>query len=384
MTKVGRWIAGAALASASCTVLAFLEAVAFTGPAVAQLRVEAEPVHRFGGQSVAWAGVQDVDTTDSLLVVSASSEPFLHLFRLADGELLKSWGSQGEGPGEFREAPTSVALVGGTVYAVDLNQQQLEVFDATSDSAETTRMDALGLTLPAYVSRLEKTGNVLLLRPMDPMGRGASVVAWRGEEGVLDTLASYERPPRSIRLDGPPTFPVPQPFAIGPLWTSTPWGVAYYPGDGATHLEEITLDGSAASQRNLSFGDSYRAADPEREWWMDQHIPHEFGGRRGVFDAVRSQAREVLDFPSHLPPVLGLMGGSRRDVWVLRRPVASGQTWDVVDASGELSGRVEFPAGSRLVAVLADRVVVIVADQLGVETVQVHRLHAGLTGTTER
>lgn len=379
MTKMGRWMAGTALGLGSA-----LAPAAFAGPAAAQLRVEAEPVHRFGGPSVAWAGVNDADATDSLLVVASSSEPFLHLFRLADGELLKSWGSQGEGPGEFREAPTSVALVGGTVYAVDLNQQQLEVFDATSDSAATIRMDALGLTLPAYVSRLERTGNVLLLRPMDPMGRGALVVAWRGEEGVLDTLANYERPPRSIRLDGPPTFPVPQPFAIGPLWTSTPRGVAYYPGDGATHLEEITLDGSAASQRDLSFGDSYRAADSEREWWMDQHIPQEFAGRRGVFDAVRSQAREMLDFPSHLPPVLDLMGGSGRDVWVLRRPVASGQTWDVVDASGELSGRVELPAGSRLVAVLTDRVVVIVADELGVETVQVHRLHAGLTGTEGR
>lgn len=363
-------------ASASCVVLAFLEAVAFVAPATAQLRVEAEPVHRFGVHPFAWTGVNDVDATDSLLVVSASSEPFLHLFRLADGELLKSWGSQGEGPGEFREAPTSVALVGGTVYAVDLNQQQLEVFDVTSDSAETTRMDALGLTLPAYVSRLEGTGNVLLLRPMDPMGRGALVVAWRGEKGVLDTLANYERPPRSIRLDGPPTFPVPQPFAIGPLWTSTPRGIAYYPGDGATHLEEIALDGSAVEGRNLSFGDSYRAAEAGREWWMDLHIPQEFGGRRGVFDAVRSQARETLDFPSHLPPVLGLMGGSGRDVWVLRTPMVSGQTWDVVDASGELSGRVELPAGSRLVAVSADWVVVVDVDQLGVETVQVHRLHA--------
>lgn len=368
MTKVGHWMTGAVLGLG-------IALAAFVAPAAAQLRVEADPVHRFG-PSLAWAGVTDVDATDSLLVVSASSEPFLHLFRLADGELVKSWGSQGEGPGEFREAPVSVALVGGTVYAVDMNQQQLEVFDLTSDSAETTRMDALGLTLPAYVSRLERTGNVLLLRPMDPMGRGALVVAWRGEAGVLDTLANYERPARSIRLDGPPPFPVPQPFAIGPLWTSTPWGVAYYPSDGAAHLEEIALDGSAASQRNLSFGDSFRAAEPEREWWMDQNIPQEFAGRRGVFDAVRSQARETLDFPSQLPPVLDLMGGSGRDVWVLRTPAASGQTWDVVDASGELSGRVEFPAGSSLAAVLADRVVVVVADPLGVETVQVHRLQA--------
>lgn len=211
--------------AASHAVLAFLGSVMVVAPATAQLRVEADPVHRFGVHPLAWAGVNDVDATDSLLVVSAS-------------------------------------------------------------------------------------------------------------------------------------------------------GIAYYPGDGATHLEEIALDGSAISERNLSFGDSYRAAEAEREWWMDQHIPQEFGGRRGVFDAVRSQARETLDFPSHLPPVLGLMGGSGRDVWVLRTPTASGQTWDVLDISGELSGRVEFAAGSRLAAVLTDRVVVVVADLLGVETVQVHRLHA--------
>lgn len=363
-------------ASASCAKLVFFATLAFATSSSAQLRVEADPLHRLGGPPLAWASVIDVDATDSLLVVAASPEPFLHLFRLADGELLKSWGGKGDGPGEFREAPTSVALVGSTVYAVDLNQQQLEVFDVTNDSAETARMDALGLTLPAYVSRLERVGSVLLLRLMDPMSRRASVIAWRSQEGVLDTLANYERPPRSIPLDGPPPFPVPQPFALGALWASTPWGVAYYPGDGATHLEEIALDGSTASRRNLSFSDSHRAGDADREWWMDQHIPQEFAGRRGVFDIVRSQARATLNFPEHLPPVLELVGGSERDVWVLRTPTASGQKWDVVDASGEFSDRVEFPPGTRLVTVLTDRVIVTVTDQLGVETVWVHRLHA--------
>lgn len=136
----------------------------------------------------------------------------MHLFRLADGELLKSWGSKGDGPGEFREAPTSVALVGNTVYAVDLNQQQLEVFDVTNDSVETARMDALGLTLPAYVSRLERVGSVLLLRPMDPMGRRASVVAWRSQEGVLGhsgelrAAASVDPLGRSAPVSGSPAL----------------------------------------------------------------------------------------------------------------------------------------------------------------------------------
>ena len=345
--------------------------------AAGQIRVEMEPVHRFGGAPVEWAGVTDVDATDSLLVVSARSEPYLYLYQLSDGTILKSWGARGEGPGEFGEPPTSVALVGPLVYAVDLNQQRLNAFDTRSDAVETRRGTELGLADPAYVARLERVGNVLLVMPFEPMGRGVAVVAWRGQAGSADTLVAYERPARSIGLDGPPRFGVPPPFTIGPLWTATTQGIAYYPDEVVTDLRIVALDGSVVSRRNLSLVDRFEATAADREWWMDQHIPQEFAGRRGVFDAVRNQARETLDFPDHLPSVLDLVGGPKGDVWVLRTPTAAGQTWDVVDATGEVSGRVEFPAGWRLAAVLAESIVVIVTDELGVETVQVHRLRVG-------
>lgn len=89
MSKLGRWIAGAALGLgvALAPAVVFFATLAFATSSSAQLRVEADPLHRLGGPPLAWASVIDVDATDSLLVVAASPEPFLHLFRLADGEL---------------------------------------------------------------------------------------------------------------------------------------------------------------------------------------------------------------------------------------------------------------------------------------------------------
>ena len=87
-------------------------------PATGQLQIDPDPVYQFGDDDLFWDDVKALDVRDSLLVVLTESDPVLHVFSLGSGSHLRSWGSKGEGPGEF-ESSADVAWVGSRIYALD-------------------------------------------------------------------------------------------------------------------------------------------------------------------------------------------------------------------------------------------------------------------------
>ena len=165
----------------------------------AQLRVDPQPVHRFGGDAMLWNGVVALDVHDWLMVVLTESDPVLHQFALSGGNHIRSWGEEGEGPGEFRSS-ADVALVGGRVYALDTTQRRVSVFDLGGRLLLTT--PATGLGLP-YANRLEHaSGDTMVIRAYAPMGDANALVAWT-VEGVAGTVLSFDDPPEELRLEAP-------------------------------------------------------------------------------------------------------------------------------------------------------------------------------------
>lgn len=335
--------------------------------------VSLEPNHVFGGLASGWAGVSDVAARGSLLVVSTRSEPFLHMFELEDGQLVHTWGSAGDGPSEFR-AVGSVALSDSNVYALDTSTNRLSVFDLDGRLARSVSMTSLSLPLPFADEVVWSDGGEVLLRTYEPMGSQRAVVAL-APEGHVKTVVSYKVAP-AMRLESPPGSPglsVIPPFSPRPVWTTVDEGVAYWPA-GAAELRTLGLDGTVSSTRPLPFDAGHVVTAADREHWFRSSIPSVTMGQRGVYDAVRRRARETMVFPDQHPLAVALEAGPTGDVWVLRVPTASGQVWDVVGPSGEFSGRVTLPAGWRLASVLQESVVVVVADSVGAESVQVHSI----------
>lgn len=237
---------------------------------VANIGINLEPTLVFGGLASAWAGVSDLAARDSLLLVSTTSEPFLHLFRLTDGELVRTWGRAGNGPNEFRTVG-SVMLSDSSAFAVDTSNNRLSVFDlASGELARSMSLTRLGLPF-----------------------------------SFADEVA---------------------------VWAPVGEDVAYWPAESA-ELWIMALDGVVSSTRSLPFDNRH----------------------------------EVID----------LVVGPTGDIWVLRTPTAGGQVWDVVGSSGAFSGRVELPVGWRLMSVLRESLVVVVADAVGAESVQVHSIQWG-------
>ena len=337
------------------------------------VNVSLEPNHVFGGLAAGWIGVSDVAARNSLLVVSTRSEPFLHLFEITDGQLVRTWGSAGDGPSEFR-AVGSVALSDSNIYALDTSNNRLSVFDLSGRLARSVSMTSLGLPLPFADEVVWSDGGKVLLRTYEPMGNQRAVVAL-APDGDVTTVVSYEVAP-AMRLESPPGSPglsVIPPFSPRPVWTSVNESVAYWPA-GDAKLRILGLDGIVSSMQPLPFDADHVVTKADREYWFRSSIPAVIMGQRGVYDAVRRRARETVVFPDQHPLAVALEAGPTGDVWVLRTPTASGQVWDVVGPSGEFLGRVKLPAGWRLVSVLHESVVVVVSDSVGAESVQVHSI----------
>lgn len=326
--------------------------------------VSLDPNHAFGGLASGWAGVSDAAARNSLLVVATRSEPFLHLFDLADGQLVRTWGSAGDGPSEFR-AVGSVALSDSNVYALDTSSNRLSVFDLDGRLARSVSVTSLGLPLPFADEVVWSNAGEVLLRTYEPMGSQRAVVAL-APAGSVKTVVSYNVAP-AMRLESPPGSPglsVIPPFSPRPVWTPVDERVAYWPA-GDAELRILGLDGTVSSMRPLPFDADHVVTTADREHWFRSSIPVAAMGQR---------TRETVAFPDLHPLAVALEAGPTGDIWVLRTPTASGQVWDVVGPSGESSGRVELPAGWRLASVLHEWVVVVVADSMGAESVQVHSI----------
>ena len=364
-----------------CIVL--LTAVLVTPAASAgqQACVDRDLLYRLDGNDLVWSDVRAVSTDDSRLVVLTGSYPAIHLFELVDGTHRQSWGGSGEGPGEFR-GRTGVALVGSRVYAHDGTQGRLSIFEVTGDLVRTVRLRDLGM--PDYVSiRLDRAGGETLLFEWSvPMGNERSVFARSfgasaNEDAVRqDTVIVYPRTTATeLRLTspgGPPRLRLPPPYWPAPQWTPVSGGVAFWQ-EPDSEVKILGFDGALKPVVALALDDRFEVTAEDREFWFQNAIPQEIFGQRGVFGPLREEARRTVDFPRYHPLMFELLGGPDDLLWVRRTPDGRDQVWDIVGTQGQLASRVSLTPGQALMAVIPDHLVLRVTDDLGVESVEVHR-----------
>lgn len=370
---------GTAAVRAMCGALVTVALASPTGGAGQQACVDRDPLYRLDGNALVWSDVRAVDANDSLLVVLTDSYPVVHLFALGDGGHLGSWGSRGEGPGEF-QVSSGVALVGGHVYVLDRNLGRLTIFGFTGDVARTVNLRDFGMppNFPRWLH--QAAGDTVLLGLSVPMGNERTIIARQfgasGSEDPLrqDTVIVYPRTTSTqLRLTAPgsPGLTVPPPYWPDPQWTPVAGGVAFWQGPDS-EIRILGFDGVLKTVIAPSLGDRFEVTADDRELWFQNAIPQEFLGQR-VFEPLREEARRVVDFPEYHPSVFELLGGPDDRLWVRRTPDGRSQTWDIIDTQGQFANRVSLTPGEVLVAVIPDHLVVKVTDDLGVESVEVQR-----------
>lgn len=362
---------------ASFFVLAALATPALS--AGQQACVDRGPLYRLDGDDLVWTDVRAVSASDSLLVVLTGSYPAIHLFDLADGVHQRSWGRSGEGPGEFRSA-TGIALADGHVYALGADQVRLSVFEITGDLLRTVRLRDFGMS--SYrPRRLELAeGDTLLFEGFVPMANERIIIArWFGaganQDSVRrDSVIVYPARTANLRLTAPgaPSLTLSHPYSPTPQWIPYSRGVAFWDGSDPG-VRILGFDGEQKSVVSLALDDRFEVTEEDREYWLQNEIPDEIFGQRGVFDPLREEARRTVDFPRYHPTVFELLSGPDDLLWVRRTPAGREEVWDVVDVQGQPASRVVLAPDQVLMAVIPDHLVLKVTDALGVESVEVHQ-----------
>lgn len=303
-------------------------------------------------------GIRDAAFSGQVLAVLARPSPAVFVFE-PEGNTRK-WGNLGEGPAELAD-PQSIVWVHGDLLIFDFDLGKIASFDVEGLLRSTRPISGLvgGLAYSA--------GDTLITR-FTFAGARSAVRLRSSEEVKLLTMP----PPPTVVLSavGSPPLRMPPPYTGVGTWASLPCGGIVHWDGASDHLATFDLLGRAGETLPLP-EDQYPVSAEDRRAWMASAVPSgDLAGRGDVFAALRGKVEGQVEFPSHFPVVLGLMGDPHGGAWVKRTPDPS--IWTYVDGEGpQLT--IRLPADRKLMAVSASELAARSRDSMGVESIEVYR-----------
>lgn len=294
-----------------------------------------------------------------------------------EGELLRSFGGRGSGPGEVVTPGYVRALGDGGAVVGEVFPPRLHRYDSSGRHLGTRRVrpPADGPALLATMARwrVRRSGEALVqLSYASPSHLdGTPVVLGRLAEGDgIDTLLTWTERTTPARL--PRIFEADWSWDLGP-----DGGVVVAPG---VPYELRLRDRTGALRRKIRL--SAPAVRVTRA--LERRARHRFFERFADEDVAEPVLRELgdrLEVAPTLPHVQGVhrsQEGGR--IWV-EAPTAerTGEleevgAWDVFDLEGRYLGRVAPPAGFRLEGVRGSLLFGVERDSLGVTRARLYRL----------
>ena len=309
-------------------------------------------------------------------------------FFTEDGRHLLSVGGQGEGPGEFRLLVALDRMPGDTVVASAWPVGLRTWWDATGEHIDDTESGRWGLGL---VGGRTLPDGTLLVDVYDGASYGNSIELWaaQGEDGsTFRTEGLLLR----VSREGQPTDTIApivgdEWFKIGEVRTS---GFANHvrPYTYETHLafndRQIVLGESHLSEVRV-YG--YDGTLERIVRWEHERLPVTAGDRRrfrqevlrNLTNPTRRPAFErwlsEVTYPETKPVFRDLATDRAGRLWVQGWTADEEvDRWLIFERSGTLVGTVVARSDLRVLDAAEDYVLVLVTDDLGVETVQLFEL----------
>jgi len=336
------------------------------------------------------------------LYVVERSVPELRVYD-AEGALVRTYGREGEGPGEF-QMMSDFGVLGDTVWIADLRRRRLTMFAREGDVLATVSASiqipigesmGIGRSVTVYPGEL-RPGAVIVgnagggLQP----GLADSVVQvprvrFDLEGNIVDTLELVSRlvsfSAREIsaggrihivRLDPPAldsgSYRVP---SAGDT-TVVRWSVTDGSPAGRLSVMRMTVDGDTVARTDFAY--EPRPVQPaeidslavERAWT-------EGLSRADSLEIVQAH-REAIRMPPHHRPVGFPRDGEDGSVWIpLEEADARANRWIVIAPDGTVPGIVDLAENERPVHIRQSHAWVIATDEVDVPWLVRYRIDAG-------
>lgn len=312
---------------------------------------------------------------DGALVVPVAGAGEIRVFD-RDGELTRSLGDPGEGPGEF-VALNSAWARGDTIEAYDWRQQRITRF-FPSDSFQIVQLERVGSGSRAVPGELTDGWLVVGIAEAGPGRRDRMVVRRFGKDG--------SRRDEVARVDGMSRHRISGGGGPGPLSPRA----AFSLHDGQLYLAETLTPGIRvfAPDGTLQREITWQPADTlSPEAAFDAVVDAAVAEAPPEDSAETRRRLEAFPVGEHVSRFWSFLVDAEGFVWVEPyRPSkhsleltgfwekGPGGLWSIFSPEGRRVGAVEVPPGLEPTQVTADAVVGIRRNELGVEFVQVHAL----------
>ncbi len=348
------------------------------------------PVGAILGGAPGTAGAQEVELTAPL---AAYAEPFGliggvrelsdgrvlvadplggALFRLDAGlRRIEKLGTEGEGPGEYRQPDGLWPLGDDTSLLIDLGNARLTVVRPDGTLGESSPIVLSGGSGPGGMTLAiprgsDDAGHVYFAgSPFSPDGMRDSVDVFRLDRssGDYEPVATLRAPEITEQRSGENIGIQRVPLGRADIWGATPSGGLYIARERDYSVEFIS-PGGATKKGPPAEVRSVRIGGAEKDEWADERARN--GGVRVDFGSVGGQPRvsmsrstgrrsdvDGLPWPDRKPPFVE--GRIRVDAtghgWIRRsEPAGRPALYDVFDQAGRLVQSVRFPEGRTLVA----------------------------------
>jgi hypothetical protein len=299
------------------------------------------------------------------------------------GELVRSLGRSGEGPGEFRSLAWAMVLGDTAVVAFDAALLRLTLFSLESGETRTWTVAATDSLQWATVVRpfpdlaLVVSGNL-------PMGESAEATR-SGRVRPRMAFAEYGwngEPRRTLVRDLPGME-----FFQGELGSRRVQGTAVFPrvtvaSPGSTFLVVAANEGPFVTVVDRSSGEvrevrwQQELAPVERrhvEFFIDDLV-----GQAGTGEGA-SQLRQMLEqvpVLEHFPWYDQMVVSDRDEIWIREYPVPGSDEalWRVVDVEGSIRAVLTMPIAFEVKQVKGEYLAGVWVDALGVERVRIWRV----------
>ncbi|MBW3551994.1 MAG: hypothetical protein KY466_00715 [Gemmatimonadetes bacterium] len=324
-------------------------------------------------------------SSDGRLLFVQQRPPAVKVFDASSGELVRTFGRAGEGPGEFVQV-SYLSVQGDTLFAADRRQQRLSLFTFDGTHLRTERIassevpGATGPTIPllpapeglVWGEALLRLGTTML--PLVLMRRDGDIVRVVAERLVERGTAQAS--------GGGRVFAFMQPFAgLDHQSAFAPDGsavalVEVFPGDedrGAFVVMKVDAAGDTVYARRFRY-DRIPVTTAQRD-----SIHYLWATRFAGADEPRSDlgtAREHVRVPEYLPPISEVLLGADGRVWLRRESLsAPTATWLILDPSGHPTAAATLPRKARLLLAERDHAWAMVTDDLDVPYLVRYRIH---------